>query len=80
MKKGGIGKKHPRWREDKNKRSVVRLSRKAYGFGRRGIKTREVVRETRWAGSFMEGPVGQVKEEFRFYLENHWDLQLDFKQ
>lgn len=32
------------------------------------------------AGSFTEGPISQVKEEFRFYIENHWDLQLDFKQ
>lgn len=58
MKKGGIGKKYFRWREDKNKRSVVRLLCKVYGFGRRGIKIREDVREIRWVGLFMEGFVG----------------------
>lgn len=31
------------------------------------------------AESFIEGPAGQVKEEFRVYPESHWDLRLDFK-
>lgn len=54
---------------------------KAYGFGEVGMKKRgRMLGRPARAGSSIEGPISQVKEEFRFYLESHWDLQLDFKQ
>lgn len=58
----------------------MQLSGKANGFGEVDIKTGEDPGRPTRAESFTEGSVGQVKEKFRFYLESHWDLELDFKQ